>query len=118
MFLAFPLHFQTREIISQAVGCFGSVVTWTNNAGCKSRVLLRCKVTLISRIPRSLLIYEGSPTSDNGNSWTMPVFVLNSDLNDVMPGDEDQIPPMAIHTLKMLSISMITSLAFSKMWMI
>jgi hypothetical protein len=48
----------------------------------------------------------------------MPVFVLNSDLNDVMPGDEDQIPPMAIHTLKMLSISMITSLAFSKMWVI
>jgi hypothetical protein len=93
MFLAFPLHFQTREIISQAVGCFGSVVTWTNNAGCKSRVLLRCKVTLISKIPRSLLIYEGSPASDNGNSWTMPVFVLNSDLNDVMPGDEDQIPP-------------------------
>jgi hypothetical protein len=26
MFLAFPLDFQTREIISQAVGLFGSVI--------------------------------------------------------------------------------------------
>lgn len=117
MFLAFPLDFQTCEIITQAVGYFGSVVTCTNNASCKSRMLLRCKVTLISRIPCSLLICEGSPAGHNGSSWTVVVFVLNSNLNDVMPGDEDQIPPMAIPILKMLSISTwITSLAFFKMW--
>jgi hypothetical protein len=29
---------------------------------------------------------------DQGNSWTVPVFVLNSVQNDVMAGDEDPIP--------------------------
>jgi hypothetical protein len=32
MFLAFPLDFQTREIITQAVGLFGSVINWIDNA--------------------------------------------------------------------------------------
>jgi hypothetical protein len=93
MMLAFPLDFQMREIISQAIGLFGSIVTWTNNADYKSRILLRCKVTLVSRIPRSLIISEGNPAGDNGNYWTVPIFVLNSQHNDILPGDEDQIPP-------------------------
>jgi hypothetical protein len=46
MFLAFPLDFQTREIISQAVGLFGSVKNWIDNSRCRSRILLRCNVTL------------------------------------------------------------------------
>lgn len=93
MFLAFPLDFQTRDIINQAVGHFGFVVTWTNNYRCKSRLLLRCKVTLVSTIPRSLLICEGSLVGENGSSWSVPIFVLSSQLNDVGAGDEDQIPP-------------------------
>lgn len=92
MFLAFPLDFQTREILSQVVGHFGKVVTWTRNSRCKSRVFLRCKVTLVSRVPRSLLICEGNTVGDNGSSWTAPIFVLNSQLNDVLAGDEDEIP--------------------------
>jgi hypothetical protein len=93
MFLAFPLDYQTKEIISQAVGYFGSVITWTSNARCRSRILLRCKVSLISRIPRSLLICQGTAIGNHGSSWTVPVFVLSSNPTDEFPGDEDQIPP-------------------------
>lgn len=93
MFLAFPLDFQTHDIISQAVGHFGMVISWTSNTRCKSRLLLRCKVTFVSRVPRSLLICEGSPVGDNGSSWSVPVFVLSSHQNDVWAADEDQIPP-------------------------
>lgn len=92
MFLAFPLDFQTRDISNQAVGHFGSVITWTSNDRCKSRLLLRCKVTLVSRIPRSLLICEGSPVGDNGSSWSIPIFVLSNQGNEVWATDEDQIP--------------------------
>jgi hypothetical protein len=92
MFLPFPLDFQTREIITQAVGLFGSVINWIDNARCRSRLVLRCKVTLVSRIPRSIVISEGNPMGDQGNSWIVPVFVLNSVQNDVMAGDEDPIP--------------------------
>jgi hypothetical protein len=41
MFLAFPLDFQTRDILQQAVGLFGSVVIWTDNSRFRSRILLR-----------------------------------------------------------------------------
>lgn len=99
MFLAFPLDFQTRDMISQAVGHFGAMVTWTSNTRCKSRLLLRCKVTLVTRILRSLLICEGSPVGDNGSSWSVPLFVLSSQQNDDWAGDEDQIPPMVTHIL-------------------
>jgi hypothetical protein len=51
MFLAFPLDFQTREIVSQAVGHFGTVVTWTTNSRCRYRILLRCKVTWLAGFP-------------------------------------------------------------------
>jgi hypothetical protein len=91
MFLAFPLDFQTREIISQAVGLFGSVITWIDNSRFRSRILLRCRVTFISRIPRSLIIAESGCVADSGLSWSVPVFVLDSALNDVLPADEDPI---------------------------
>lgn len=93
MFLGFPLDFQTREIISQTVGLFGTVLTWTSNVRCHSRILLHCKVTMINRVPRSLIICEGSAIGDNGQSWTVPVFVLNSQHNNVDEADEDHIPP-------------------------
>jgi hypothetical protein len=92
MFLAFPLDFQTREIISQVVGLFGSVKNWIDNSRCRSRILLRCNVTLVSRIPRSIIISEGNQLGDHGNSWTVPVFILSSHQNDVVAGDEDPIP--------------------------
>jgi hypothetical protein len=92
LFLAFPLDFQTREIITQAVCLFGSVINWIDNSRCRSRLVLRCKVTLVSKIPISIVISEGNPLGDHGNSWTVPVFVLNSVQNDFMAGDEDPIP--------------------------
>jgi hypothetical protein len=92
LFLAFPLDFQTREIITQAVGWFGSVISWIDNSRCYSRLVLRCNVTLVSKIPRSIVISKGNPLRDHGSSWAVPIFVLNSVQNDVMAGDEDPIP--------------------------
>lgn len=89
MFLAFPLDLQTREIISHAVGFFGTVITWTGNSKCKSRILLRCKVTLVSRVPRSILVCEGNAVGDNGSSWSVPIFVLSSQHTDEFVVDED-----------------------------
>jgi hypothetical protein len=93
MFLAFLLDFQTREIVMQVVGLFNSVVTWTDNSKFRSRILLRCRVAFVSRIPRSIIISESGSVADSGHSWTVPVVVLDSNLNDVLPSDEDPIPP-------------------------
>jgi hypothetical protein len=40
-----------------------------------------------------VLICEGNPIGENGNSWSVPVFVLSSHHNDALAADEDQIPP-------------------------
>lgn len=79
--------------MSQAVGHFGHVVTWTNNSGCKSRVLVRCAVTLINKIPKSLIICQRTQISEGGHAWAVSVYVLNSFLNARQDGDEDPIPP-------------------------
>jgi hypothetical protein len=63
------------------------------NSRCKSRLLLRCKVTLMSRIPRSIVISKSGTMADIGNSRTVPVFVLDSHPTDILPADEDPILP-------------------------
>jgi hypothetical protein len=84
-FLASPLDFQTQDILQQAVGLFGSIVTWTDNSRFRSRILLRCRVTFVSRIPRSIVISESGTVADGGHSWTVLVFVLDSTPNDALP---------------------------------
>jgi hypothetical protein len=71
---------------------FGSIANSIDNVICRSRIILRCEVTMVSRIPKSIIISEGNAMGDHGNSWTVPIFVLNSNPNDVMAGDEDPIP--------------------------
>jgi hypothetical protein len=44
-------------------------------------------------MPRSIVISESGTVADGGHSWTVPVFVLDSNPNDVRTGDEDLIPP-------------------------
>jgi hypothetical protein len=56
---------------------------------------------------------------DQGNSWTVPVFVLNSVQNDVMARDEDPIPgngnPHPEHPSRMKLMAMaISFLGFSR----
>jgi hypothetical protein len=78
--------------LQQVVGLFGSVVTLTDNTRFRSRILLICRVTFVSRILRSIVISESGTVADGGHSWTVPVFVLDSNPNHVLPGDEDPIP--------------------------
>ena len=92
MFLCFPLDYQTKGYIEQAVNYFGTVLTWTSNSNCKSRVLVRCSVLHTSKIPRSVLVCKPAVVGGAGLSWTVPVFVLNSQNNEPIPGDEDPIP--------------------------
>jgi len=92
MFLCFPQDYQTKGYIEQAVNHFGTVLTWTNNTNCKSRVLVRCSVLHISKIPRSVIVCRPATVGGAGHSWTVAVFVLNSQNNEHIPGDEDSVP--------------------------
>jgi hypothetical protein len=116
MFLAFPLDFQTRDIISQAVGLFGSVKNWIDNSRCRSRILLRCNVTLVSRIPRSIIISEGirwviMEIARLSQFLFYPVTKMMWLLGTRIPSQ-----PMAIPTLKLVSPRTIwTTILFRRM---
>jgi hypothetical protein len=103
MFLAFPLDFQTREILQQAVGLFGSVVTWTDNTRFRSRILLRCCVIFVSRIPISIVISESGTVADGGHSWTVPVLCWIATQMMSFLGMRTPFPPMGTPTQWLIS---------------
>jgi hypothetical protein len=68
MFLCFPLDYQTKGYIEKAVNLFATVVTWTNNTHCRSRVLVKCAVLHTSKIPRSVLVCKPAVVGGAGHS--------------------------------------------------
>lgn len=68
------------------------MLTWTSNNICKSCVLVKCLVLHGSKIPRSVLVCRPPMVGGAGHSWMMPVFVLNSHNNEIIPADEDPVP--------------------------
>ncbi|TVU06152.1 hypothetical protein EJB05_49350, partial [Eragrostis curvula] len=92
MFVAFPLDYQTMEYIKAAVAPFGRLLYWDSNSANKSRVIVRVLVLSPNRIPRSLVVSEGSVLGGNGRSWSVPVYILNGAFPDEFPPGEDHVP--------------------------
>ena len=91
MFLGFPLNYQLHDYIKAAVSPFGRLLRWFEGPN-KSRVLVKCLVISPDRVPRSLVISQGSLLGGNGRSWSVPVFLLNGNFPDVFPQDKDPVP--------------------------
>lgn len=91
MFLAFPLDYQREEFVDATVATFGRRLHWHQGPN-KSRTLVRCLVLAPKRVPRSLVVSQGTTLGGMGRSWTVPTFILGGHLPDVMPTDEDPIP--------------------------
>jgi hypothetical protein len=78
------------------------VIHWNNEYTSLSRVLLKvlivffCEKVLIVdslEVPGSLLITMGRESDGLGRSWTMPVYMFNSQILGAEPTDEDDPPP-------------------------
>ncbi|RLN35671.1 hypothetical protein C2845_PM03G28780 [Panicum miliaceum] len=91
MFLAFPLDYQTLEFIKASVAPFGRLLHWYEGPN-KSRVFSQCLVLSPERVPRSIVISQGSVLGGNGRSWSVPVFILGGHFPDAFPADEDPVP--------------------------
>ncbi|RLN03558.1 hypothetical protein C2845_PM13G06880 [Panicum miliaceum] len=91
MFLAFPLDYQTVDFIRAAVAPFGRLIQWFEGPN-KSRVLTRCLVLTPARVPRSVIVSQGTMLGGNGRSWSVQVFILGGNFPDGFPGDEDPVP--------------------------
>ncbi|CAN6173140.1 unnamed protein product [Urochloa humidicola] len=91
MVLAFPLDYQNMDFFKAAVAPFGRLITWYESPN-KSKTILDCLVLSPDRIPRSVVVSQGSLLGGNGRSWTAPVYIIGGQFPDVFPGDEDPVP--------------------------
>lgn len=59
MFLAFPLDYQTLGFIKAVVAPFGDLLHWFEGPN-KSRILTQCLVLTQDRVPRSVVVSQGT----------------------------------------------------------
>ncbi|CAN6171614.1 unnamed protein product [Urochloa humidicola] len=91
MFLAFPLDYQTLDFIKAVVAPFGHLLHWFEGPN-KSRILTQCLVVSPDRVPRSVVVSQGSVNGGFGRSWSVPVYILDGHFPDAFPGNEDPVP--------------------------
>lgn len=91
MFLAFPLDYQNEGFVKAAVAPFGRMLFWRQGRN-KGVSLVHCMLLDPTRVPRSVVISQGSSIGGNGRSWSVPTYILGGNFL-VAPADEDPIPP-------------------------
>ena len=91
MFLGFPLDYQLLDFVKAAVAPFGHLISWLEGPN-KSRVLTRSLVLTPERVPRSLIVSQGSLLGGTMRSWSVPVFILDGHFPDAFPPNEDPVP--------------------------
>lgn len=79
-------------ILTQICAPFAKVLHWNSKDPSLSRVLLKVLVEDPLEVLRSLVIKMGRESDGEGRSWTIPVYVFNSDLVNVGPADEEDPP--------------------------
>jgi hypothetical protein len=90
MLLGYPLDLTESAILTHVCAPFAKVLHWNNEDASLSRVLLKVLVEDdLLEVPRSLVIKMGRESDGRGRSWTVPVYIFNSDIIDAGPAHED-----------------------------
>ena len=93
--LGFPLDCQSQDFTKAVVTPFGRLLRWFEGPN-KSRVLVQCLVLSPDRVPRSLVVSQGTLLVGNGRSWSVPTYLLDGQFPDDFPPDEDPVPDNGI----------------------
>lgn len=92
MFLGFPLDFKELHYIQQVCSSFGKLLHWHSSDRSLARVLVKVLIDNPLDIPRSVVIKLGRELDGDGRSWTVPVYIFNTTMADVIPPNEDDPP--------------------------
>jgi hypothetical protein len=92
LLLGFPLDFKNSDILTQVCAPFAKILYWNNEDVSLARVLVKVLVEDPLEVPRSLVIKMGRELDGMGRSWTVPVYVFNSELMGAAPADEADPP--------------------------
>jgi hypothetical protein len=90
--LGFPLDLKNSDILTQVCAPLAKIVYWNNEDVSVARVLVKILVEDPLEVPRSLIIKMGRELDGEGRSWTVPVYIFNSELLGAAPADEDDPP--------------------------
>ncbi|KAG8085289.1 hypothetical protein GUJ93_ZPchr0010g7797 [Zizania palustris] len=92
MFLGYPLDLKTLDFLQQVCSSFGQLLFWHSQDPSFARVLVKVLYDDDLDVPRSLTVKHDQELDGASRSWTFPMFLLQSDLADHWPGDEDPAP--------------------------
>lgn len=76
MFLGFNIDHWNNRLVDKALSDWGSLVTWEEDHGHLSRILVKSKVAALQEIP--WFIYCSENDDFKGNTWVIQCEVLQS----------------------------------------
>jgi hypothetical protein len=89
MLLGYPLDFKDATTFVEVCTPFVRVLHWSSEDSSMSRVLLKVLVEDLLEVPRDVVIKIGRESDGEGCSWTVPIYIFNSEALMAGLADED-----------------------------
>jgi hypothetical protein len=80
MLLGYPLDFKDATTLVEVCTSFARVLHWNSEDTSMARVFLRVLVEDLLEIPRDVVIKMGRESDGEGHSWTVPIYIFNSEV--------------------------------------
>jgi hypothetical protein len=90
MLLGFPLDHWNHDSIQNVIVSFGRVILWEKDLDYKARLLVHARVTDLADVPHFIVLTKSSGLQ--GESWIVQCEILEQQLLDMLPANEDPIP--------------------------
>jgi hypothetical protein len=92
MFLGIPFDYRNTFDIANTVATFGTFHNWHRDDVVLDRTLVFASYPSTALVPRDVVISRYANLGGARESWTAPCYILDADIADVMPPDEDPMP--------------------------
>lgn len=93
MVLSVLLDYRNDYDIFNAVAAFGKFHHWHQDDAFIERTMIYASYQSPALVPRDIVFGNYSNLGDAHESWTAPVYVLDTPNAGMLPTDEDQMPP-------------------------
>jgi hypothetical protein len=85
------LNYWNHENIQNALASFGKVILWKNDRDFLTRLMVRARVIDLVDVPHFIVLTDTQ--GFQSQSWTVLCEIMQQPLLEVLPQDEDLVPP-------------------------
>jgi hypothetical protein len=93
MLLGVPLDYCNEYDLANAIASFEKFHHWHQDDGVLERTMIYASFTSLALVPRDIVFGNYANMGGTKESWTAPCYVLTANFVDILPPDEDQMPP-------------------------